>query len=47
MASIYGEVGQNPRFVEAFTLSLSRISDAGVEKAMLEYIAKAKVDSSI
>jgi mannitol 2-dehydrogenase len=40
MTGIYGDVGKNPRFAEAFSSSLRVISNDGVEKAMNAYIEK-------
>ena len=42
MSAIYGDVGTNPRFAEAFSSSLRAISEIGVEKTMQEYIKKSQ-----
>jgi mannitol 2-dehydrogenase len=42
MTDIYGEVGQNPKFVESFSSALRTISKEGVEAAMQKYTKQAK-----
>jgi mannitol 2-dehydrogenase len=38
MTDIYGELGQNPKFLESFSTALHTISREGVEAAMQKYI---------
>jgi mannitol 2-dehydrogenase len=46
MKEVYGDVGQNKEFVEAFTKALENLDEVGVEGAMKRYIESKELTGS-